>query len=50
MAGLSSRVPLELGQLQVLNEVLDDEDTGEFSLDDNSMFDSDYTRVITGLM
>jgi hypothetical protein len=62
MSGLSSHVLLELEQIQVLNEVLDDENTGEFSLDDDSVFDSDCTqlgtpgthvisdRMITGLM
>jgi hypothetical protein len=38
---------LELEQIQVLNEILDDENTGEFSLDDDSVFDSDYTQLVT---
>jgi hypothetical protein len=33
----------ELEQIQVLNEVLDDENISECSLDDDSVFDNDYT-------
>jgi hypothetical protein len=37
----------ELGQVQVLNGVLDNENVGEFSSDDDSVFDSDYTQLVT---
>jgi hypothetical protein len=34
-------------QIQVLNEALDDENIDEFSLDNDSVFNSDYTEVVT---
>jgi hypothetical protein len=47
MASLSScHVLMELEQIQVLNGVLD-ENIGEYSLDDDSVFDSDYTQLVT---
>jgi hypothetical protein len=45
MAGPStSRVLTELEQIKVLNEVLDDETISEYSLDDDIVFDYDYTQ------
>jgi hypothetical protein len=40
----SSHALFEFEQVQVLNEVLDDENVDEFSSDDDSVFDSDYTQ------
>jgi hypothetical protein len=37
----------EREQVQVLNEVLDDENTGEFSSDNDSIFISYYTQFVT---
>jgi hypothetical protein len=42
-----SCVLIEPEQIQVLNDVLDDENTGEFSSDNDSVFDSDYTQLVT---
>jgi hypothetical protein len=42
----TSCVITELEQLQVLNEVLDDENISECSLDDDSVFDNDYTQLV----
>jgi hypothetical protein len=37
----------ELEQIEVLNEVLDNETISEYGLDDDSVFDYDYTRLVT---
>jgi hypothetical protein len=37
----------ELEQVQVLNEVIDDKNIGEFSLDNETVFDSDHTKLVT---
>jgi hypothetical protein len=37
----------EPGQVHVLNGVSDDENIGEFNSDDDSVFDSDYTQLVT---
>jgi hypothetical protein len=37
---------MELEQIQVLNEV-SDENIGEYNLDDDSVFDSDYTQLVS---
>jgi hypothetical protein len=37
----------ELEQLQVLNEVLDDEIISECSSDEDSVFNNDYTQLVT---
>jgi hypothetical protein len=48
MAGPStSRVLTELEQIEVLNDVVDDENISEYSLDDDSVFDNDYTQLVT---
>jgi hypothetical protein len=48
MSGPSiSRVLTELQQIEVLNEVLDDETISEYSSDDDSVFDCDYTQLVT---
>jgi hypothetical protein len=48
MASLSiSCVLMELEQVLVLNEVLDIENIGEFSLDGDIVFDSDCTQLVT---
>jgi hypothetical protein len=48
MAGPSTRCALtELEQGQILNEVLEDESVGEFSSDSGSIFDSNYTQLLT---
>jgi hypothetical protein len=48
MAGPSASCVLkEHEQVQVLNEVLNNENTGEFSLDDDSIFDNDYMQLMT---
>jgi hypothetical protein len=38
---------MEPGQVQVLNEILDDENIDEFSLADNTSFASVYTQFVT---
>jgi hypothetical protein len=43
----TSRALRELEQLEVLNEVLDDENISECSSDDDSVFDNDYTQLMT---
>jgi hypothetical protein len=48
MTSLStSRVLTELEQVQVLNEVLDIENFGQFNLADDSFFDNDHTQLGT---
>jgi hypothetical protein len=47
MASLSTSLAhTKLEQLQVLNEVLDDETVSDYSLDDDSVFDNDYTQLV----
>jgi hypothetical protein len=38
---------MELEQMQVLNEVVHNENIGEFSLDNESVCDSDYIQLVT---
>jgi hypothetical protein len=48
MAGPSRSCALtELEQMQVLNEVLDNENISEYSLDDDIVFDNNYTQLLT---
>jgi hypothetical protein len=47
MASPSSRARTELEQIEVLNEVLDNETISEYSSDDESVFDYDYTQLVT---
>jgi hypothetical protein len=48
MAGLSTSHALtELEQMQVLNQDLDDENISEYSWDNDSVFDSDFTQFVT---
>jgi hypothetical protein len=48
MAGPStSRALTELEQIEFLNEVLDHETISEYSSDDKSVFDYDYTQLVT---
>jgi hypothetical protein len=48
MAGPSaSHVLKELEQMQVLNEVSNNENIGEFSSDDDIVFDNGYTKLMT---
>jgi hypothetical protein len=47
MAGPSTSHALrQLQQMQVLNKVLDDENISDCSLDDDSVFDTDYTQLV----
>jgi hypothetical protein len=43
----TSDVVTELEKIQVLSEVSDNENVDEFSLDNGSIFDSDYTQLVT---
>jgi hypothetical protein len=43
----TSRPLTELDQIQILNEVLEDESISEYSSDDDSVFDIDYTQFVT---
>jgi hypothetical protein len=36
-----------LEEIQVFNDVLDDENIGEFSLNNDNIFDNDYTQSVT---
>jgi hypothetical protein len=48
MAGPSASCALKAQeQVQVLNEILDYENIGEFSSDDDSFFDNDCTQFVT---
>jgi hypothetical protein len=47
MAGPSSHALTELEQIEVWNEVLDDETISEYRSDDDSLFDYDYTQLMT---
>jgi hypothetical protein len=38
---------MELKQMQVLNDVVQNENIGDFSLDSDSICDSDYTQLVT---
>jgi hypothetical protein len=38
---------MELGQMQILNEVVHNENSGDFSFDSDSICDSDYTQLVT---
>jgi hypothetical protein len=38
---------VEPEQMQALNEVLDNENIDEYSLDDGSISDNDYTQLVT---
>jgi hypothetical protein len=47
MAGPSTSHALtELDQVQALNAVLNNENTGEFNLDDDSVLHSNYTQLV----
>jgi hypothetical protein len=43
----TSHALTDLESVSVLNEVLNNENIGEFSLDDDGVFDSDYTQLMT---
>jgi hypothetical protein len=48
MAGpLTSRALTEHEQIEVLNKVLDNETISEYSSDNDSVFDYDYTQLVT---